>query len=354
MLGAQSVKNLRTIITCRSRYRYLMAYLVVALVTVAPVNAKDLRQIEFATDWRAQAEQGGFYQAQAMGLYEKAGLKVIIRGGGPGVNVPQLLGAGAVELGMGSNSFIPLNMVKAGIPAKAVMAAFQKDPQVLITHPRDDVKSLADMKGKPILISDATIHTFWVWLKAQYGFKNKQIRKYTFNLAPFLVNPTAIQQGYVTSEPYTIRSRSDIEPQVFLLSDYGYPSYASMVMARQDLIDKEPEVVQAFVDASIQGWIEYVYGDASLGNALILEANPEMKPDIIENAISVMRERGLVHSGDTLTEGVGTMTSARWKSFFDTMADNAVFEKDLNWEKSFTTYFTDRGQAQFPAPTSKK
>lgn len=348
MLGA-FVRDLLKNSKLLSRHAPAIAFVAVMLFS-ASVHAKDMRKIEFATDWRAQAEQGGFYQAQAMGLYEKVGLKVTIRGGGPGVNVPQLLGAGAVELGMGSNSFIPLNMVKAGIPAKAVMAAFQRDPQVLIAHPRDDITSLADMKGKPILISDATIHTFWVWLKAQYGFKNEQIRKYTFNLAPFLVNPTAIQQGYVTSEPYTIKTRSEIEPRVFLLSDYGYPSYASMVMARQDLIDNEPKVVQAFVDASIQGWIEYVYGDPSLGNELILKANPEMKIDIIENAISVMRARGLVHSGDTLTNGVGTMTTQRWQSFYDTMADNDVFDKDLDWEKAFTTDFTSRGRAHTPTP----
>ena len=174
----------------------------------ASSSAQALEPVSFATDWKAQAEQGGFYQAKALGLYEKAGLDVTIRGGGPGVNIPQLLGAGAIDFGMGSNSFIPLNMVRAGVPAAAVMAAFQKDPQVLITHPREDIKSLADMKDKPVMIADASVNAFWVWLKARYGFSDRQIRKYTFNLAPFLVNEQAIQQGYVTSEPYTIADKA--------------------------------------------------------------------------------------------------------------------------------------------------
>ena len=138
---------------------------------------------------------------------------------------------------MGSNSFIPLNMVRAGVPAKAVMAAFQKDPQVLITHPRADITTLADIKGKPVMIADASINAFWVWLRAKYDFSDRQIRKYTFNLAPFLVNPKAVQQGYVTSEPYTISTRGGFEPQVFLLSDFGYPSYAAMVLAQNRLIE---------------------------------------------------------------------------------------------------------------------
>ena len=167
---------------------YLRLMLMVAMLgSSGAAGAQDaLLKVRFATDWKAQAEQGGFYQAKALGLYEKAGLDVEIRGGGPGINIPQLLGAGAIEFGMGSNSFIPLNIVKAGVPAKAVMAAFQKDPQVLITHPRDDVRSLEDMEGKPIMIADATINAFWVWLRAEYGFSDRQIRKYTFNLAPFL------------------------------------------------------------------------------------------------------------------------------------------------------------------------
>ena len=162
---------------------YLRLMLMVAMMGSHGVaGAQDaLLKVRFATDWKAQAEQGGFYQAKALGLYEKAGLDVEIRGGGPGINIAQLLGAGAIEFGMGSNSFIPLNIVKAGVPAKAVMAAFQKDPQVLITHPRNDVRSLEDMKGKPIMIADATINAFWVWLRAEYGFSDRQIRKYTVN-----------------------------------------------------------------------------------------------------------------------------------------------------------------------------
>ena len=175
-----------------------------------------------------------------------------ILGGGPGVNIPQLLGAGAIDFGMGSNSFIPLNMVRAGVPAKAVMAAFQKDPQVLITHPRADIATLADIKDKPVMIADASINAFWVWLRAKYDFSDRQIRKYTFNLAPFLVNPRAVQQGYVTSEPYTISTRGGFEPQVFLLSDFGYPSYAAMVLAQNRLIEEQPELVQAFVNASVE------------------------------------------------------------------------------------------------------
>lgn len=312
-------------------------------LAILPLQVLALEAVTFATDWKAQAEQGGFYQAKALGLYEKAGLDVTILGGGPGVNIPQLLGAGAIDFGMGSNSFIPLNMVRAGVPAKAVMAAFQKDPQVLITHPRADITTLADIKDKPVMIADASINAFWVWLRAKYDFSDRQIRKYTFNLAPFLVNPKAVQQGYVTSEPYTIATRGGFEPQVFLLSDFGYPSYAAMVLAQNRLIEEQPELVQAFVNASVKGWQSYIYGDPSPGNKLILAANPDMGQDIIDQAIEQIRQRGMLASPNTEKQGLGAMSPARWQSFFKTMSENGVYPTTLDWQNAFTTDFTNAG-----------
>ncbi|PZQ53490.1 MAG: nitrate ABC transporter substrate-binding protein, partial [Phenylobacterium zucineum] len=170
--------------------------------------------IRFATDWRAQAEQGGFYQAVATGEYAKRGLDVKIVQGGPGVNVPQLLASGAVEMGMGSNSFIVMNLAQEKAPVKAVAAFMQKDPQVLMAHPGTGVETIADLKGRPILLSDASVTAFWVWLKSKYGFTDDQVRKYTFNSAPFLADKRSAQQGYVTSEPYTIEKEAGLKPKV--------------------------------------------------------------------------------------------------------------------------------------------
>ncbi len=295
-------------------------------------------KIVFATDWKAEAEHGGFYQAFATGLYKKRGLDVVIHEGGPGIDNQQLIAAGAVDMAMGSNSFFPLNMVQAGAPVKAVMAAFQKDPQVLMTHPRDDIKTLADMKGKPIMIADGSITSFWVWLHAKFGFEDTQIRKYTFNMAPWLVDKNAIQQGYLSSEPYMV-GKEGVTPQVFLLADYGYPSYAAMVMVPQKLIDTKPEVVKAFVEASIEGWHDYLYGDNKAANELIKKDNPDETDDLIAFGISKMKEYGIVTGGDAEKSGIGTMTDARWKSFFDVMVAQKVYPADLDYKKAYTLEF---------------
>jgi NitT/TauT family transport system substrate-binding protein len=298
-----------------------------------------LTPIRFATDWRAEAEHGGFYEALANGEYAKRGLDVKIVQGGPGVNVPQLLAAGSVDLGVGSNGFIVQNLVQEGVPVKAVAAVFQKDPQVLIAHPDTGVNSIADLKGHPILLGDASVTTFWVWLKAKYGFKDDQVRKYTFNNAPFLADKRAAQQGYVTSEPYTIEKQAGLKPVVFLLADNGYPGYATMILAPDALIAKNPAAVKAFVQATAKGWQDYLNGDPRPADALIKKDNPEMTQDVLDQARAKLKSYAIVDGGDAKTGGIGAMTDARWQTFFDMAVAAGVYPKTMDFKKGYTLQF---------------
>ncbi|HTK34872.1 MAG TPA: ABC transporter substrate-binding protein [Caulobacteraceae bacterium] len=296
-------------------------------------------RLKLATDWRAEAEHGGFYQAVATGEYARRGLDVQIVQGGPGVNVPQLLSSGAADLGVGSNAFIVLNLAAEKAPVTAVMASFQKDPQVLIAHPDAGIGSLADMKGHPILLADASITAFWVWLKAKYGFTDAQVRKYTFNSAPFLADKRAVQQGYVTSEPYSIEKASGVKPAVFLLADSGYPGYGAMVLARNSLIAQKPAAVKAFVEATAAGWKSYIDGDPSAADALIRKDNPEMTQDVLDQARAKLKRYGIIDSGDAATGGIGTMTDARWKAFFDMASDQGIYPKTLDPKIAYSLAF---------------
>jgi NitT/TauT family transport system substrate-binding protein len=313
--------------------------LLAALLLAAPAAAAPLTHVRFVTDWKAQAEHGGFYEALAEGLYRKAGLDVQIVEGGPSVNVPQMLAGGAADFGIGSDCFIALNLVRQNAPIRAVMAVFQKNPQVLITHPRPDVKRLADMKDKPILIGDAATVAWWPWLKVKYGFTDAQIRKYSFNLAPFLSDPKAIQEGYLSSEPYTIESQAHFKPQVFLLADNGFPGYANMVFATQHAIDTDPKTVQAFVNATQRGWLDYLNGNPAPANALIKRDNPEMSDALIHQAIAKLKAYGIVLSGDAKTLGLGAMTDATWKDFFDTMVAAKLYDRGLDYRKAYDLRF---------------
>ncbi|WP_162139664.1 ABC transporter substrate-binding protein [Kordiimonas gwangyangensis] len=290
--------------------------------------------IVFATDWKAQAEHGGFYQALAKGFYKKRGLNVTIRPGGPQTDNPRLMAAGALDIAMASNNFQPLNLMAAGAEVKVVMASFQKDPQVLMVHPHVEASSIADLKGMPVFISDSAVATFWPWLKAKFDFQDGQIRKYTYSLAPWLVNKNTVQEGYLSSEPFTA-AENGVEPKVFLFADAGYPGYAGMVMVRDAYMVEHKDAVRAFVAASIEGWQDYLWGDASAGNALILKDNPEMTPELIAFAIGMMRENNMLGDKDT----VGQMDAARWQRFYDEMSALDIVDRGLDVSKVYTLEF---------------
>jgi NitT/TauT family transport system substrate-binding protein len=315
--------------------------LAIGLMTLAGV-AQALDEVTFGTNWKAQAEHGGFYQAVADGIYEKYGLAVTIRPGGPQVNHSQLLAAGTIDFNMGGGMFGAFNYVQNDIPMVVVAATFQKDPQILMAHPDQGFESLADLKGHPILISQDARTGYWEWLKSAHGFTDDQIRPYTFNPAPFLADKSAIQQGYLTSEPFAIEREGGFTPKVFLLADAGYNPYSTVIETSWQLVEESPDLVQRFVDASIEGWYSYLYGDPSPANELIKRDNPEMTDEQIAYSIEKMKEYGIVDSGEALELGIGAMTDERWRSFFAFAAGAGLYPADLDLSRAYTTQFVNK------------
>jgi NitT/TauT family transport system substrate-binding protein len=304
-------------------------------------NAFADEKITFLTDWLAQAEHGGYYQALAEGLYKAEGLDVTIRQGGPQVNTAQVLLSGAVDMAIEVNGFIPLNALKENANYVAVAAFFQRDPQILMSHPEAGFKDLKDLKGKPILISNDAWETYWKFLKVRYGFEDKQARPYTFNLAPWLADKTLTQQGYITSEPFVART-AGVNPTIFLLADYGYSTYSQVLMVSKKMAAEEPKVVQAFIDASTKGWNSFLIGDHSRAAALILKENPDYTIKMNDDSIKALKEYGIVDSGDAKALGIGAMTDARWKDFFDTMVRAGVYPASLDYRQAYTLQFINK------------
>jgi NitT/TauT family transport system substrate-binding protein len=312
-----------------------------ALVAAAGAPALAQDKVTFGTDWKAEAEHGGYYQAIATGIYQKHGLEVTLRQGGPQVNHAQLLAAGRLDFNEAPNSFIGLNYVNESIPVVAVAALFQKDPSVLIAHKGVGNDSLAALKGKPIMIGADTRVGWWLFLKAKFGYTDDQIRPYDFSVAPFLVDKKAVQQGYLTSEPFLIEQQGET-PEVFLIADAGYASYGSIIETSAKLAQEKPDLVQRFVDASIEGWYSYLYGDPAPGNALIRKDNPEMTDALLAYAIGRIKQHGIVDSGDALASGIGAMNEQRWQEFFAVMSAQGLYPKTLDYRKAYTLQFTNQ------------
>jgi NitT/TauT family transport system substrate-binding protein len=318
--------------------RLPLALVLIGALWAAPARAQD--HVNFGLDWRAEAEYGGYYQALATGVYAAHGLDVTIQQGGPQVNHMQLLIAGRLDFNLGGGRAI--EFAQGHLPFLAVAAIFQKELAVLIAHPGQGNDSFAALKGKPIMIGNDTRNGWWRFLAAKYGYSDSQIRPYAFSLAPFLADKNAVQQGYYSSEPYLIRQKIGFEPVVLPLSDAGYLAYASIITTSAKLVHERPDLVQRFIDASIEGWYSYLYGDPSPADKLIVQANPDMPADLIAFGRKTMIDQGIVDSGDARTLGIGAMTDARWKAFYETMIAVGVYKPGVDLSAAYTTQFVDK------------
>ena len=324
--------------------RTLTAFLVALSASLSPVCAQTtLDKVSFGTNWVAEAEHGGFFQAVADGTYEKYGLDVTIVPGGPNENNRMLLIAGRIDFFMAANTLMAFDAVANNVPVVTVAAIFQKDPQVLLTHPESKITKLEELKPLTLFVSKEGISSYFQWLKSEYGFSEDRVKPYTFNPQPFLADKHSAMQGYVTSEPYAVEKTAGFKPGIILLADYGWNTYSTLIETRRDVIDKKPDLVQRFVNASMIGWYHYLYGDNAAANAMIKKLNPEMTDELLAYSIARMKEYGIVDSGDALRDGIGAMNDARMASFFDKMVRAHVVRSDVDYRNSYTLRFVNKG-----------
>jgi NitT/TauT family transport system substrate-binding protein len=326
--------------------RALTAGFLALVIAILPVSANAqtvLDKVSFGTNWVPEGEHGGFFQALADGTYKKYGLDVTIVPGGPNDNNRMLLIAGKLDFFMAANTLMSFDAVANNVPVVTVAAIFQKDPQVFVTHPEANITRLEQLKPLTLFVSKEGISSYFQWLKTEYGFNEAKVKPYTFNSQPFIANPQSAMQGYVTSEPFAIEKAAHFKPGVILLADYGFNSYSTLIETRRDLIGKKPDLVQRFVDASIIGWYNYLYGDNSPGNALIRKLNPEMTDELLAYSVRKMKEHGIVDSGDTLREGIGAMSDERVASFYEKMVRAGVVRPDIDFRNAYTLRFINKG-----------
>lgn len=327
-----------------NRRHIVQIFAVAGLLAGAAGTSHAQEKLVFATNWKAQAGHGGFYQALADGTYKRMGLDVEIQQGGPQVNNRPMLPTGKIDFLMTGNLLQTFDNVKNGVPTVVVAAIFQKDPQAIFAHPGQGYDKFSDLKKAPTaFIGKDGQFSFWQWMKAEHGFKDENLKPYLFNVGPFLADKKSVQQGYSISEPISIKAQAGFDPVVHLLADNGFSTYSTTIETRADLVRDKPALVQKFVDASLIGWYNYLYGDNKAANEMIKKANPESTDANIAGSIALMKQLGIVDSGDALQNGIGAMTTARVKDFYDKMVRAGLYKPgDVDLSKVVTTQFVNK------------
>ena len=312
---------------------------VAALALTGPALALD--EITFGTNWVTEPEHGGFYQAVVDGTYEKYGLKVTIV---PKAEEQMLLG-GKINFYMVGNLLQTFSAVEQNIPVMVVAAMFQKDPQIIMAHPESGLKTFGDLaKLKSMFIGDDLFASGYRWMMATFpGITEGQRKPYNYSVAPFLADKESGQQGYVTSEPFAVMKEGGFEPTVFLMADAGYTTYSTMIEGMADYVAANPDITKRFVEASIIGWYNYMYGDNKAANDWIKKDNPDMSDEQIAFTISQMKKYGLLVSGESEAGGIGCFSEAGVKAFYDKMVEAKVVKADLDLSKVYTTEYVCKG-----------
>jgi NitT/TauT family transport system substrate-binding protein len=323
-------------------YKFLFKAFGTVLLTISLAQAQ--QAVSFATNWKAQAAHGGFYQALADGTYKKYGLDVKIIQGGPQVNNRPLLPAGRIDFLMTGNLLHSFDNVKNKVPVVAVAAMFQKDPQALMAHKGQGYENFAALKTAPVAyIAKDGQFTWWQWLKVTHGFRDEALKPYNYNLGPFLSNAKSIQQGYSVAEPIYIKEQGKFDPVVHLLADHGFSTYSTLIETRAETVKNKPEFVQKFVDASILGWVNFMYGDRKVATALMLKDNPELSAAEVEASVSLMKQQGIVDSGEARTLGIGAMKAERIQDFYTQMVKAGLYKSgDVDLTQVATSQFVNK------------
>lgn len=294
--------------------------------------ARAARPFTLVTNWYAEPEHGGFFQAQATGLYRDAGLEVVIQPGSPQLNVVQLLLGGEADAVIGFDPQV-LIQVARGVPIMTVAAMFQFDQEGLLVH--DDITRIEQLRGHTLMIASASQTGFWPWLKLRFGFTDDQARPYNNNVQPFLMDRMVATQAIATAEPCTMRA-SGVPVRFLPFHDAGYPTYSCTIVMRRDVAERDPGRIRAFVEASARGYRDYLGGDPGPANRLILSQNPVLNQGQIDCAVGVMRATSVITGGDAAHGGIGVMTAARWQATAEFLTHYRLLPQGVDWRRAFS------------------
>ena len=305
----------------------------------AVAQEKKLTPVRFTLNWIPTPDHSGYYAAKIGGIYEKYGLDVEIRPGGPQVNVHQLLAAKQTDMIMGT-TMRAFNARHEGIPIVTVASWYQKDATTFMLHPDNKASNLADLKANQVMIPNISKVNYWPWMKAKFGFSDDQLKPYDFAYRSWALNPNAISQGYITSDKPNMAGVGVPNGRSMLLADHGWNQYINTVDVLEEMIEKKPEVIRAFLRATAEGWRQYLK-DPTATNAELTRLNPDLSRETAAYGYEVITTYRLLGVASADEGKIGTISDARLKAFAEEMVKAGAIPASDAYEKSYTLKFMD-------------
>ena len=315
-----------------------MRIIFLLLASILPASAAPATQsapvnLQFALNWKAEPEFGGFYAAKLSGYFEKRGLNTNITEGGAGTPVVQMVANGKVPFGIAAADEVVIAQAR-GADVVALFAVYQINPQGIMVHPERGFKSIADVFNAPGTLAIQNGAPYTLFLQAKFRQAKVKLVPYAGGIATFLTDPNYSQQCFVTSEPLLAKKKS-VPVKSFLIADEGFKPYGTVVVARRQYVEKNQKQTRDFIDAIREGWQEYLRAPEA-ANARMVKLNPAMDSETMKEAAEV--QKPFIIAADAPAQELGKMTPERWTTLAKQLYDIKLIKAKPAAKKLFQNF----------------
>jgi len=307
-----------------------LLFLSLFLISFSICGEEKPTSLRLALNWKPEPEFGGFYDAVLRGTYQKNGIELEILPGGVGTPVIQMVEGGKVELGISNADEVILGRAQGATPV-SIYAVFQTSPMALLTHSERGFKELKDVFESPGKIAAERGLPYIRFCEQKYGLQKVTVVPFLGGITQFLSDKTLTQQGFMNAEPILARKQG-ANPKTFLIADSGYNPYFTVVIVKNEFLEKNPKLISNFVKATQEGWKNYLQ-DPSLANKKMAELNPTMDPETFKEG--AQSQIPLIETSETKKNGLGYQSKERWKKSADQLLELKIVKQVFPAE----TYF---------------
>lgn len=276
--------------------------------------------VTITLDWRPEPEFGGFYAAKIGEEFRKRDLSATLTSAGAGAPTWQLVANGQTDFATTSADLVMLARSQ-GADVVAVFAVYQTSPQGIMVHHERDFTKVDDVFTNPgTLIAEDN-----PWLKfmlAKVGKPTVTIIADATGISTFLAQKDCSQQCFVTSEPI-LAEHQGRAPKTFLIADAGFNPYVTVLITSGKMLRQHPDTVSKVVAATREGWRAYL-DDPTAANQAMGALNKDMDAQTFADAAAAQKR--LIDNDDTVKNGLGTMTAARWKTLGQQLVDLKIID----------------------------
>ncbi|MGB5747419.1 MAG: ABC transporter substrate-binding protein [Desulfobacterales bacterium] len=309
--------------------------LIFLLFTACSEKEQPLQEVNYRLKWLYNISVVGDLWADVQGNFERNGLKVNVKPGGPEKDAIKELEIGHAQFGVASADQV-IRAVAKGSPIVVLAQLFQVNPLHWIYRPdRTVLKTPHDLKGKIIGVTyGGNDETIMRALLAKYNISENEVKLFSvrYDYTPFFKGQVDLWPLYRNAQAPIIGDKLRKAGEKFDLmspSRLGIQFVANSVVTTTKMVEERPETVKRFMQALMQGWTEALDPEnKDKAIETVLKYNQETPEDIVRQQLPATRILMLPSAGFQF----GKIDVAAWKQTEEIMLAQKLIDNPVKIE----------------------